>query len=126
MRLVFLFILSFNLFAQEADGIDPSLLQNLTPEQINDLQNLNSSQFNELDTSQQIDDEESLKDGELLKVPTLDIRFGIDYFSKIPTTITPTQDLPVPGDYKVSLGDKLSILLSGSKDARYTLSVNLD
>ena len=128
MRLVFLFILSFNLFAQEVeiDDIDPSLLQNLTPEQLSNLQNLNSSEFSELDTSEQTGDEESLEEGELVKEPTLDTRFGINYFSKIPTTITPTQDLPVPGDYRVSLGDKLSILLSGSKDAKYTLSVNLD
>ena len=50
MRLVFLFILSFNLFTQEVevDDIDPALLQNLTPEQLSNLQNLNSSEFSEL------------------------------------------------------------------------------
>ena len=89
------------------------------------LQNQSSNQFETVDSSNISDEEESLKD-ETLKVIQTDSRFGVDYFSKAPTTITPTQDLSVPGDYKISLKDKLSILLSGAKDARYNVSVNLD
>ena len=34
--------------------------------------------------------------------------------------------MPVPLDYKVSLRDTLTVLLTGSKNVRYKLGVNLD
>lgn len=52
--------------------------------------------------------------------------FGHDYINTIPTTISATTDLPVPGEYKVSLGDKLRIIFSGSKDEIFTTTVQLD
>ena len=58
-------------------------MQNLTPEQLSNLQNLNSSEFSELDTSEQTGDEESLEEGELVKEPTLILDLVL-VFSKIP------------------------------------------
>ena len=53
-------------------------------------------------------------------------KFGYDFFNKVPTTISPTQDLPVPNDYKLSLSDEMQIILSGNKNITYSLEVNLD
>ena len=52
----------FALSAQETTDIDPSLIQNLTPEQILQLQNQSSNQFETVDSSNISDEEESLKD----------------------------------------------------------------
>ncbi len=124
--IIFLFIFEIN--SQEIEDIDPSIIQSLTLEQLQELQNLNLNESNSVDDQRNEKPlkEESLEQKELIEKPAEDSKFGIDYFSKIPTTISPTQDLPVPGDYKISLNDRLSILLSGSKDARYVTSVNLD
>ena len=114
---------------QEVDinNIPPEILNNLSPEQISQINNidLDSSTEQEIETS---DPRESLmeKGEKQLVVPPEYRKFGFDYFSKIPTTIAPTQDLPVPLDYKVSLRDTLTVLLTGSKNVRYKLGVNLD
>lgn len=52
--------------------------------------------------------------------------FGFDFINSIPKSISSTSDLPVPGDYVISLGDKLKIILTGGKDAIYSLQVGMD
>lgn len=52
--------------------------------------------------------------------------FGFDFINSIPRSISSTSDLPVPGDYVISLGDKLKIILTGSKNAIYSLQVGMD
>ena len=44
----------------------------------------------------------------------------------MPTSIDAGGDLPLPNDYKISLKDTITIILSGSKDLIFDLSVNLD
>ena len=45
--------------------------------------------------------------------------FGFDFINSIPRSISSTSDLPVPVDYVISLGDKLKIILTGSKNALF-------
>ena len=52
-------------------------------------------------------------------------KYGYD-FSTMPTTTTAVGDLPLPNDYKISLRDQLTVILSGSKNAVYNLNVKLD
>ena len=126
LRLFLVTFLSFFVFSQELnlEDLDPDLLKSLTPEQLAALQN------NSFDES--VDEtvkEESLEDKSIEEEKILELeetRFGYDFFSKTPTTISPTQDLPIPNGYKISLQDEISVLLSGAKDARYALKVSLD
>ena len=43
-----------------------------------------------------------------------------------PTNISAVGDLPLPNDYKISLRDQFTVILSGSKDAIFNLNVKLD
>ena len=44
----------------------------------------------------------------------------------MPTSLTAVGDLPLPNDYKISLRDQFTVILSGSKDAIFNLNVKLD
>ena len=127
LRLFSVAFLSFFLISQEVDlkNIDPDVLKNFTPEQIALLQNNASLEKND-DEPKKV---ESLQNNTYQNNENLDLietRFGYDFFLKTPTTISPTQDLPVPNEYEISLQDEIRVLLSGAKDARYDLKVNLD
>ena len=127
LRLFSVAFLSFFVISQEVDlkNIDPDVLKNFTPEQIALLQNNAPSEKNDDEPKK----EESLQNNTYQSNENLDLietRFGYDFFLKTPTTISPTQDLPVPNEYEISLQDEIRVLLSGAKDARYDLKVNLD
>ena len=47
-------------------------------------------------------------------------------FSSTPTSISAVGDLPLPNDYKISLNDQFTVILSGSKEDIFDLNVNLD
>ena len=53
-------------------------------------------------------------------------KYGYNYFSSIPTTISAVGDLPLPNDYKISLNDQFTVILTGSKEGIFDLNVNLD
>ena len=53
-------------------------------------------------------------------------KFGYDFFSAMPTSLSAVGDLPLPNDYKISLKDQLKVILSGSRDQIFNLNVNLD
>jgi len=44
----------------------------------------------------------------------------------MPTSLLAVGDLPLPNDYKISLRDQFTVILSGSKDAIFNLNVKLD
>ena len=106
--------------------IDPSLLENLTPEQIKMAQeqfNINTTPINE--TIKEVS--ESTIEAPLADINIVeDKKYGYDFFTSVPTTISAVGDLPIPNDYKISLNDQLTIILSGSKEAIFDLNVNLD
>ena len=43
-------------------------------------------------------------------------KYGYDFFSSMPTSLSAVGDLPLPADYRISLRDQLRVILSGSKD----------
>jgi protein involved in polysaccharide export with SLBB domain len=116
-------LLSFNAFAQE---IDPSLLKNLSPAQI-------EMAKSQLAISKSIEKPKpAVKESTKRASPVSDInkssnkKYGYNYFSSTPTTISAVGDLPLPNEYRISLNDQFTIILSGSKEAIFDLNVNLD
>jgi len=117
-------LLSFNAFGQE---INPSLLKDLSPAQI-------EMAKSQLAKSNSIIEEPKLAVKESTKRTSsvTDInkpsnkKYGYNYFSSTPTTISAVGDLPLPNEYKISLNDQFTIILSGSKEAIFDLNVNLD
>ena len=120
--LVFIFNIN-SIYAQE---IDSSIVTDLSFSEIE----LIKSQINEGEVNQKIEApkeiEESIQQaGFDLQVDYGD-KYGYSYFNTIPTSIMATGDLPLPNEYKISLNDQFTIILSGSKEAIFDLSVKLD
>lgn len=122
--LFILFIFNDHVFGQE---INPSILENLTPEQIKRIsagignQNLNQNSLqkpNITESTKKI----TKKNNELDSTQ----KYGYDFFSTIPTSISAVGDLPLPNEYVISLKDQFTIILSGSKEAIFDLEVKLD
>lgn len=136
MNLRNLLVLSFILFPCYSLGqsIDPSLISQLSPDQLELLRGTISEEFvSEEDKdmgvlTETLVDSESIEDSESFDDSAENIikKFGYDFFSKMPTSLAATGDLPLPNDYKISLRDQLRIILSGSKDSIFDLSVRLD
>jgi len=52
--------------------------------------------------------------------------FGKNFIRTIPTTVSASSDLPVPGEYKISINDILTVVLSGTREDIIEARVNLD
>jgi protein involved in polysaccharide export with SLBB domain len=120
-------ILCVSIYAQ---SIDPSILSQLSPEEIEEAKAIyqQSSIVNTREEIGEITVNESLE--ERIK-PSVELnnpnkKFGYDFFSSMPTSLSAIGDLPLPNDYKISLKDQLTVILSGSKDAIFDLNVQLD
>ena len=110
-----------------SQAIDPNLISQLSPKQIEVAQEvLETENLKESETEDLLEAEESLviKD-EITEVPN-SMKFGYDFFSTMPTSLSAVGDLPLPNDYKISLRDQIKVILSGSKDQIFNLNVNLD
>lgn len=123
--LVFFFF-SFNIYGQV---IDSAIISQLTPEQIaiaKDAYGANNSTDKSIDKLPVIDESLITKKSntDANKIPGK--KYGYDFFSSMPTSLTAVGDLPLPNDYKISLRDEFTIILSGSKDAIFNLRVKLD
>ena len=114
--------------ANNAQEIDQSVLSNISEDQISTVleayntKNLSDtpSQKDTLNESIQVSD--TILDANIIP----NKKFGYDFFSTMATTTTAFGDLPLPNDYKISLRDELSIILTGSKDEKFDLTVKLD
>ena len=124
-------ILVFSIFSFNVDGqdIDPSILSQLSPEQIEMAKDL----YGDKDLTNKSNDDlpiinESLVENESTEDANniTGKKYGYDFFSSTPTSLTAVGDLPLPNDYKISLRDQFTVILSGSKDATFNLNVNLD
>jgi len=107
--------------------VDLDLLSELTPEQIQMAQdqlaitkNIEKPAPQISESTIKIESEASVDNEKGLT------KYGYDYFSSAPTNIAAIGDLPLPNEYKISLKDQFSIILSGSKEAIFDLDVNLD
>ena len=121
----YLFVLLFTLdsFGQ---SIDPALLENLSPEQIELAKSeLAKSEFKDESDPKTVT-ESTIKAEIVNEIDISNQKFGYNYFSTAPTSISAQGDLPLPNDYKISLNDQFGIILSGSKEAIFNLNVNLD
>ena len=125
LYLVFFFF-SFNVNGQ---AIDPSILSQLSPEQIEMVKdayagkNSTDKSVEELPvTDESLEMNKSMEDANIISGK----KYGYDFFSSTPTSLTAVGDLPLPNDYKISLRDQFTVILSGSKDAIFNLNVKLD
>ncbi len=116
-------VLSSNTSSQE---IDLSLLKDLSPAQIELAKSqLAKSKFSEepipivKESTKKVDSSEDINESNNKK-------YGYSYFSSIPTSTSAVGDLPLPNDYKISLQDQFTVILSGSKEDIFDLNVNLD
>ena len=125
LPLILVFIASQS-FAQQ---IDPSILSQLSPEQIEmakDAYNSkNSSDVEAADIpviNESLKENTSIEDSNLLKGE----KYGYNFFSSTPTSNSAVGDLPLPNEYKISLRDQITVILSGSKEAIFNLNVKLN
>ncbi len=108
--------------------IDPAILNQLTPEQIKmvreayTLQNSTDITLDDIplleETTQPVSSDEDINRSQG--------KYGYDFFTTMATSTSAVGDLPLPNDYKISFRDQLSIVLSGSRDNIFDLSVKLD
>lgn len=131
MKKYFVLIISMAAFVVSPYGfgqsIDPSLLGNLTSDQIEIakrelLTSVSSDQLEPKSVTESIKKVNSNNDINDSK----NKKYGYDYFSSIPTSIAAVGDLPLPNNYKISLNDQFTVILSGSKEEIFDLNVNLD
>jgi protein involved in polysaccharide export with SLBB domain len=123
--LVFYFF-TFNINGQT---IDPSILSQLSPEQIEMAKDAYSSKNS---TDKSVEELPVIDESLTIKKSTKDAnkipgkKYGYDFFSSMPTSLLAVGDLPLPNDYRISLRDQFTVILSGSKDAIFNLNVKLD
>ena len=112
-----------------SQSVDPSLFPQLSPQQIEAAKEvIGDSNPIQPDYEELPEINESLVDIESKKEKKEDYlkKFGYDFFSTMPTSLTAVGDLPLPNDYKISLRDQFRVILSGSRDQIFNLNVNLD
>lgn len=120
------FVFSFNVSGQ---AIDPSILSQLSPEQIEMAKDAYAGKNS---TDKSIDELPVIEESLVAKKSAKDAnkisgqKYGYDFFSSTPSSLTAVGDLPLPNDYKISLRDQFRVILSGSKDAIFNLNVKLD
>ena len=120
------FVFSFNVSGQ---AIDPSILSQLSPEQIEMAKDAYAGKNS---TDKSIDELPVIEESLVAKKSAKDAneivsqKYGYDFFSSTPSSLTAVGDLPLPNDYKISLRDQFTVILSGSKDAIFNLNVKLD
>ena len=123
LTLATLFVFSNSLIAQSIpDAIPDELIEEARNQ-------LTQDQFMSLQPDDR-DFSESIERNE--ETPSVEIqspdsnKYGYDFFSTVPTSISAVGDLPLPNDYKISLRDQFTVILSGSKEAIFNLDVKLD
>ncbi len=119
-------IFSYNSISQV---IDPEILSQLSPEQI---ELAKSSIENNISIDESVEGLPNIDESLLIERSSTDaneipgMKYGYDFFSSMPTSLTAIGDLPLPNDYKISLRDQFTVILSGAKDSIFNLNVKLD
>ena len=123
---IFLLTFSFDIYTQV---IDSSVISQLSPEQIQMAKDLYAGQdstYSSVEELPILDESLIVKDNVEDANDISGKKYGYDFFSATPTSLTAVGDLPLPNDYKISLRDQFTVILSGSKDAIFDLNVKLD
>lgn len=124
-----LLALSLFPFYSFGQAIDPSILSQLSPEQIQMAKDAYASKNS---TDMRAEEIPVINESLATKKPSGDSnkiagkKYGYDFFSSMPTSLSAVGDLPLPNDYVISLRDQFTIILSGSKDSIFNLNVKLD
>ena len=124
-----LLALSLFPFYSFGQAIDPSILSQLSPEQIEMAKDAYASKNS---TDKSVEELPVIDESLVIKKPSGDSnkiagkKYGYDFFSSMPTSLTAVGDLPLPNDYIISLRDQFTVILTGSKDALFNLNVKLD
>ncbi len=122
-------IFSFNIYGQ---AIDPSILSQLSTEQIEMAKEVYLSNNSSDKSVEEVEESQVIDESLISKQSTKDAnnisgeKYGYDFFSSMPTSLIAVGDLPLPNDYKISLRDQFTVILSGTKDAIFNLNVKLD
>ena len=119
---------TFPIFSQDATDVS-NIRNNLTSDQIAALNSELSNENAEIyDDSNELNFEENEENEEnkATTLPNYGNKFGYQYFINSRTNADTGSDLPVPNDYKITLGDSFTIILSGAKDRVFNVSVKLD
>ena len=130
-KLVTSFLISFAVLISShgyGQEIDASMIQNLSSDQIAMAREaLKSNDLTTITEQNSSNKEETLKNDEEDEKSILNTsKFGYNFISTSPTSIIATGDLPLPNDYKISLGDIIGVVLSGSKEKIFDMKVQLD
>lgn len=133
-----LLLLAFSFLALQTHNqeLDPSILSELTPdlseltpEQLDSAMELYNLELEDVpiqdlptinESLVQVENDKSIDDSEYRG------KYGYNFFKSMPTSLAAVGDLPLPNDYKISLRDQFTIILSGSKDDIFDLNVKLD
>ena len=124
-----LLALSLFPFYSFGQAIDPSILSQLSPEQIEMAKDAYASKNS---TDKSVEELPVIDESLVIKKSSSDLnkiagkKYGYDFFSSMPTSLTAVGDLPLPNDYIISLRDQFTVILTGSKDAIFNLNVKLD
>lgn len=129
-KFLFCFISVFFCVSALTQEVDTSLISNISSDQIE----LIKSQINESNTgniqSDEVqvltDNEETLNKRSSINTKIYGNKYGYSYFNSIPTSLLATGDLPLPNDYKISLNDQITVILSGAKESIFDLNVKLN
>ena len=118
--LIILIFFSFGLLsAQTTPQFD---LLGISQEQLESLQNNEEAPaFNN-----NSGEDTSLDNSEVIQENLVTTKFGFDFITSIPTSISASSDLPVPSEYVISPNDELKILLTGNKKTLYDLQIGMD
>ena len=103
--------LSADQIAMAKEALDSDNIKTLEEDSSNKEETLNNNKENEEE------DEKSIIETN---------KFGYNFISTSTTSITATGDLPLPNEYKISLGDVIGVVLSGSKEKIFDMKVQLD
>ncbi len=127
-----LYILLFSLGSSfvSSQEIDTSMLSMLSPDQMMEVQDAIAARRDASaieDSLELTEITESLEFAEIEDANKLDgKKFGYSFFATIPTNTSALGDLPLPNDYKISIRDQFTVILSGSKELIFDLNVKLD
>ena len=124
LTLLNLALFSIYLSAQDITQEELEFLEN-NPDLIENISDIDIDDVSLPDTN--IPEDNQISENIDFEIENNESIFGLSYISGIEnSSLSSFADLPVPNDYRISLGDKLRIVLTGSQQDIITTQVELD
>ncbi len=121
-KILFNFILMISVFLMNGQSVlESDVLDRLSQDDLEKLLN-SSDQADVVAETNPVVAESTLEltEGEPINI------FGFNYIKTSPTSVSAIADMPLPSDYRISLNDELTVILTGEKKEILTLKVLLD